>query len=58
MRSRLKNFISDTILLLRSVPSSIVSLFVLSVVLMNLLANKTIYQRGRSEEHTSELQSR
>ena len=46
MRSRLKNFISDTILLLRSVPSSIVSLFVLSVVLMNLLANKTIYQRG------------
>ena len=46
MRSRLKNFISDTVMLLRSVPSSIVSLFVLSVVLMNLLANKTIYQRG------------
>ncbi|MBQ3303636.1 MAG: VUT family protein, partial [Clostridia bacterium] len=46
MRSRIKNFISDTVLLLRSVPSSIVSLFVLSVVLMNLLANKTIYQRG------------
>ncbi len=46
MRSRFKNFISDTVLLLRSVPSPIVSLFVLSVVLMNLLANKTIYQRG------------
>ena len=46
MRSRIKNFISDTVLLLRSVPSPIVSLFVLSVVLMNLLANKTIYQRG------------
>ena len=46
MRSRIKNFISDTILLLRSVPSPIVTLFVLSVVLMNLLANKTIYQRG------------
>ena len=46
MRSRIKNFISDTVLLLRSVPSPIVTLFVLSVVLMNLLANKTIYQRG------------
>lgn len=46
MRSRIKSFISDTVLLLRSVPSPIVSLFVLSVVLMNLLANKTIYQRG------------
>ena len=46
MRSRLKNYISDIVLLLRSVPSPIVTLFVLSVVLMNLLANKTIYQRG------------
>ena len=46
MRKRIKDFISDTVLLLRSVPSPIVSLFVLSVVLMNLLANKTIYQRG------------
>ena len=46
MRKRIKGFISDTVLLLRSVPSPIVSLFVLSVVLMNLLANKTIYQRG------------
>ena len=46
MRKHIKDFISDTVLLLRSVPSPIVSLFVLSVVLMNLLANKTIYQRG------------
>ena len=46
MRSRIRNFISDTVLLLRSVPSSVVTLFVLSVVLMNLLANKTIYQKG------------
>ena len=46
MRSRIKNTVSDIVLLLRSVPSPIVSLFVLSVVLMNLLANKTIYQRG------------
>ena len=42
MRKRIKGFISDTILLLRSVPSPIVSLLVLSVVLMNLLANKPI----------------
>ena len=46
MRSRIKDHISDTVLLLRSVPSPIVTLFVLSVVLMNLLANKTIFQRG------------
>ena len=46
MRSRIRNAISDLTLLLRSIPSPIVTLFVLSVVLMNLLANKTIYQRG------------
>ena len=46
MRSRIKKNISDIVLLLRSVPSPIVTCFVLSVVLMNLLANKTIYQRG------------
>ena len=46
MRSRFRHFISDTALLLRSIPSPIVTFFVLSVVLMNLLANKTIYQRG------------
>ena len=46
MRSRIKNTVSDIVLLLRSVPSPIVTMLVLSVVLMNLLANKTIYQRG------------
>ena len=46
MRSRIKLFLSDTSLLLRSIPSPVVTLFVLSVVLMNLLANKTIYQKG------------
>lgn len=46
MRARIKQFVSDTSLLLRSIPSPVVTFFVLSVVLMNLLANKTIYQRG------------
>ncbi len=46
MRTRIKNTISDIVLLLRSVPSPVVTMLVLSVVLMNLMANKTIYQRG------------
>ncbi len=46
MRKRFQQFISDTSLLLRSIPSPVVTCFVLSVVLMNLLANKTIYQKG------------
>ena len=46
MRTRIKNALTDTLLLLRSIPSPIVTFLVLSVVLMNLLANKTIYQRG------------
>lgn len=46
MRTRIRQFISDTSLLLRSIPSPVVTCFVLSVVLMNLLANKTIYQKG------------
>ena len=46
MRARIKNTVSDIVWLLHSVPSPIVTLLVLSVVLMNLLANKTIYQRG------------
>ena len=46
MRKRVQQFISDTSLLLRSIPSPVVTCFVLSVVLMNLLANKTIYQKG------------
>ena len=46
MRSKIRHYISDTSLLLRSIPSPVVTCLVLSVVLMNLLANKTIYQRG------------
>lgn len=46
MRKRIRQFISDTALLLRSIPSPVITFFVLSVVLMNLLANKTIYQKG------------
>lgn len=46
MRNRIRQFISDTSLLLRSIPSPVITALVLSVVLMNLLANKTIYQRG------------
>ena len=46
MRERVKHFISDTSLLLRSIPAPVITFLVLSVVLMNLLANKTIYQRG------------
>ena len=46
MRKSSKSFLSDMTFLLRSIPSPIVTCMVLSVVLMNLLANKTIYQRG------------
>ena len=46
MRAHVKRFVSDTSLLLRSIPSPVITFFVLSVVLMNLLANKTIYQKG------------
>ena len=46
MRKRIQKLISDTSLLLRSIPSPVITFFVLSVVLMNLLANKTIYQKG------------
>lgn len=36
--------LKETIVLLRSIPSIAVALFVVSVITMNLLANKTIYQ--------------
>ena len=44
MKKWFANQISDFKILLRSVPSIVVSLFTISVVAMNLLANKTIYQ--------------
>ena len=46
MNNRLKTVSADTKLLFRSVPSVIVALFTISVVTMNILANKTIYQSG------------
>lgn len=40
----LKNERRETSILLRSIPSTVVSLFVVSVICMNLLANKTLVQ--------------
>lgn len=40
----LKNERKETSILLRSIPSTVVSLFVVSVICMNLLANKTLVQ--------------
>ena len=34
----------ETVILLRSIPATVVSLFVVSVICMNLLANKTLFQ--------------
>ena len=42
--NRLKTGWKDARLLFRSIPSVIVALFTISVVVMNVLANKTIYQ--------------
>ena len=44
MNQRLINSWRDTKLLFRSIPSIITALFTISVVTMNILANKTIYQ--------------
>ena len=41
---RLRSYAKETKLLLRSIPSAVVALFVISVVAMNLLANKTLVQ--------------
>lgn len=41
-----KRSFKETVILLRSIPSVVVALFVVSVITMNLLANKTIYQSG------------
>ena len=46
MRSRIKLFLSDSSLLLRSIPSPLVTPFVLPVGLRNRLAYRTIYQKG------------
>ena len=43
-RQWFNNELNETRLLLRSIPASIVTLFVVSVITMNLLANKTLVQ--------------
>lgn len=44
MKERFASAVADTKLLFRSIPSVITALFTVSVVIMNILANKTIYQ--------------
>lgn len=39
-----KRALKESVVLLRSIPSPVVALFVVSVITMNILANKTIYQ--------------
>ena len=44
MRQKLKNERTEVRILLRSIPATVVTLFVVSVICMNLLANKTLLQ--------------
>lgn len=44
MNNKIRSAFADTKLLFRSIPSTVVALFTVSVITMNLLANKTIYQ--------------
>ncbi len=46
MKEKLRSAAADTKLLFRSIPPVITALFTVSVVVMNILANKTIYQNG------------
>lgn len=46
MKEKLRFAAADTKLLFRSIPSVITALFTISVVVMNILANKTIYQNN------------
>lgn len=41
---KIKNLLAETRILLRSIPATVVTLFAVSVVSMNLLANKTLLQ--------------
>ena len=41
---KVKQSFKESVLLLRSIPSVVVALFVTSVITMNILANKTLYQ--------------
>ena len=44
MKKRFQEFWKDYVLLFRNVPASVVAIFTIAVVSMNILANKTIYQ--------------
>ena len=44
IKTKIRHEREETTLLLRSIPSTVVSLFVVSVICMNLLANKTLVQ--------------
>ena len=44
MKNKLRREYKETVFLFRSIPSTLVSLFVVSVICMNLLANKTLVQ--------------
>ena len=44
MKERISSATADTKLLFRNIPSVITALFTVSVVIMNILANKTIYK--------------
>ena len=44
MKNRIKADWADTRLLFRCIPATVATLFAVSVVLMNVLANKTVYQ--------------
>jgi len=44
MKNRIKADWADTRLLFRCIPATVATLFAVSVVMMNLMANKTIYQ--------------
>ena len=44
MKNSIKRSLEDTKLLFRSIPAAVTALFTISVVTMNILANKTIYQ--------------
>ena len=43
MKEKLRSAAADTKLLFRSIPSVVTALFTVSVVVMNILANKTIF---------------
>ena len=44
LSERIKKTFKETVILLRSIPSVVVAFFVISVIAMNILANKTLYQ--------------